>query len=256
MGDKFSDVTSKAVERVAIGGAAIAGNALGGPGMALTLSVGTFTLAEWFRAMSTGGDSRVLTQRLDAFETEIAQLEARLAAAESAIKAAGEQPDRQDLLSKEGIFSDFARGVSEARTPPKRHALVNATVHQFDPRKGTPATRDYWLRRVRETSDAELALVNLLSVQTEITFWRNEAFATSATNNANAPATVPLTIPKSTVVAFETIAQQVANQGPGQLVYSAYSRHVRSGEGADAHAVRAYGLTAAGEIFVSFCKDD
>lgn len=255
MSGKLGDHIVTGLQRLSAGavGAAVTAATLN-PVAGVAAAAVMLTASDYAKAKVIGDGPDLATVEADVLLAYCKLLDERMGAIEEQLAASNETRDRQDLLTKELTYSRFIRSVSEAATPDKREAIVHATAHQFDPRKGVAATRDYWLQRVREIPDAELALVKLVVAHGEITFWNNAAYQTSGATTQAQPATQALSLPKADVVMHETLAQQVSARGPGQLVYSFGGRHVQTPTGS--HALSAYALTVAGEIFISFCKDD
>jgi hypothetical protein len=109
-----------------------------------------FGAVEYFKAKATASDTAIAAAEYAALFEEFRKLDERVSKLE--------QQDRRDALSRQATYSRFARDVSDAAATEKREALVHATACQFDPSKGPPALRDYWLRRVRDLHEPQLAL--------------------------------------------------------------------------------------------------
>jgi hypothetical protein len=165
------------------------------------------------------------------------ELSARLASLEQA-------PDRHDMLTRDAVYSNFAKAVSEAATPEKRSALVNATAHQFDPTMGTPATRAYWMRRVSELSDIEIATVALFYQNVQLAFGdRTPTLFTIPRSNGN---TASSSLPSTDVVAHEQGARSLVQRGLLEKQVG-----VVSGEAHRADATF-FELTASGDAILRF----
>lgn len=218
------------------------------PMAGMAASAAAMTATDYMKSKLSGENADLVVAEENVLLDYCAKLDERVRKIEERLFDTGQKPDRQDLLSKEVTFSRFAKGLGEAATVEKREALVHATAYQFDPRKGSPATRDYWLRKVRDASDAEISLVNLLVEHKEIAFLNNEAIKTSAQENTTFKQKLPMLV--SEVVALETLSQQISATGHGQVVYSPARRNVHG------HMMPTYALTAVGTVFASFCKDD
>lgn len=240
--DEFATLTSAAATAAASAAIniveGVGGNALG------AVAGGAF---EFFEHLAQKNDAAIAAFRLGALEDEVINLRNELRALERRLAAKDQKPDRQDPLSQTTAASEFVRNLSEARTVEKRTALVHATVAQFDPNRGSPALRDYWLRRVRELPDAELSLALVVSKQGQVAFLEGTMF------QAHGGRGTPLPFGLTDVIGFATIAEQMANTGSGSLLHK--TQAVIPHE-ARAVTVTAYALTRDGSTLVSFCRDD
>ncbi len=212
--DDFAKIASKALEQLVVRGAGVAVAAAGGsPGEALAATVAASTGLEWFKLRATGKDSAIqaglvidMAEHFARLDSAVAEIAERLAKLELA-------PDRQDPLTQDAVYSDFAKAVSEAPTPEKREALVHVAAHQFNPEMGTPASRAYWMRRVSVLSDIEIATIKLFDGYSRIAF--DGALFLSGNGEHVERRTIPLT----DVVAFETTATELSGPiGPAQLM--------------------------------------
>lgn len=165
--DDFGKTSGKLIENVAIGAAGIAGAVIAGPGGGVAAGAVAMTALEWLRASANANDGRVFEARFSALEDQVTRLDEEVRKVKAELAAEGKQADRQDFLSQEAVYSDFARAVADAHTPEKREALVNAAAHQFDPRLGSPEVRQYWFDVVRSLADVEIWALRLCSKYTE-----------------------------------------------------------------------------------------
>lgn len=203
---------------------------------------------EFFETLAERNREAIAAFRLSALEDEVINLRNELRALVRRLAAEGKKPDRQDPMSQTVAASEFMRNILSARTVEKRTALVHATVAQFDPRKGTPATRDYWLQRVREVPEGELALV-LLLVETGVVTFLDDGRAFDADSRE-------LHLPSAERIAFRSMAQSiVAALDPARLVTS-WGDHEVFDAGRRLGTGPGYELSEAGSVFVSFCNDD
>lgn len=170
--DDFGKTGSKLIENVAIGVAGVVGTIVAGSGGGVTAGAVVMTALDWLRASANANDRRVFDARFAALEDQFTRLDEEVRKVKESLAADGKQADRQDFLSQEAVYSDFARAVSEARTPEKRIALVNVAAHQFDPRLGTPEAREFWFQRVRLLTELQIAFVRLVA-RTQICFAAN-----------------------------------------------------------------------------------
>lgn len=248
--DEFSNQGNRAIQATV---ASAAGLVSGPAGVAL--AVGAAVTFNVFEALAARNDEALREFRIAALEDELLGVRDKLLALEASLRTEGKTPDRQDPLTQNAVASEFVRGVSEARTAEKKTAIVNATVAQFDPRKGSPASRDHWLRRVREISETELALILLLNDHEAVTFHQHTVFKVPLAPASEATSDV-LAMPEQDAIAFESVASQIAGGGPGRLVYSIGGRNIKPPGSKTAAGPGAFALTADGRILISYCKDD
>jgi hypothetical protein len=218
------------------------------PMAGMAASAAAMTATDYMKSKLSGENATLVVAEENVLLDYCAKLDERVRKIEERLVDTGQKPDRQDLLSKEVTFSRFAKGLGEASTVEKREALVHATAYQFDPRKGSPATRDHWLRRVRELPEAELSFVLLLAAHTEVAFSHRQIYWSDGGGGGG-----PLGLLEEDVVAYEAIAEQMTNAGYGSLVYKTSARlPIES----TAVVATAFVLKRDGRILVSFCKDD
>ena len=250
VGDKFATLSSAVMKEAAtaamdsVEGAA--GAALGGT------TGGAF---EFFETLGEHNDEAIAAFRLNAVEDEVSNLRNELRALVRQLAAEGKQPDRQDPMSQTVAASEFVRNISEARTVEKRTALLHATVAQFDPRKGSPAMRDYWLQQVRNLPEYELSILLLVAERGPLAFVGDETFVLGA--NADAERHLnDLALPPAAKQAIFTVAHHMAaRQEAGRLLMQLgeSSTILRNGTN---YLVRPFVLGPDGQILVSFCKAD
>ncbi len=209
----------------------------------------------YLQALAERNDKALAAARLDAVEDEVIGLRDAFEKLKVSLAKAGMRPDRSDALTQAAIASEFVRDVSESKTTQKRTALVNATVHQYDPRKGAPATRDYWLRRVRELPEAEISFVLLLAEKKRIGIYQDQLLDLSGSDEATLALLPPLNLVLADVVAYKAMAQAMSDRTVGALVRKGDSFRARVSEGTVA-ALTNYLLTQQGEILVEYCSDD
>ena len=225
------------------------------PMAGMAASAAAMTATDYMKAKISGDDADLaLAEETVALEY-CRRLDARLADLEAKAAADGQKPDRQDLLTKEVTFSRFAKSLGEATTEEKREAIVHATAYQFDPRKGPPAMRDYWLRRVRDLPEHELSLVLLIANRGPIVFYHEEVLALEPQGNGGSHVR-DLDFPRESRQALLTIAHQmIGSVQAGRLIAQSDRSLTIPRDGAN-QLVRPFALTPDGEILVSFCKDD
>ncbi|MEO8901147.1 MAG: hypothetical protein ABI488_05690 [Polyangiaceae bacterium] len=168
-------------------------------------------LTERWRLLTTQNDRAAFALEVPQLTEQVSLLTERIAKIEDRLEEAGEAPEPLDTIRANVVFSEFARGVSEAATPAKRRALVNAAAHQFDPEFGEPSVRVYWLRRVRALSDLDIRVLGLITEHVKIAF--------------NPTGLVPMNVepfelvgmPPENLTAFKAAALELA-KGPGNLV--------------------------------------
>jgi hypothetical protein len=168
--DDFGKTGSKLIENAAVLAVGVAGTFLTGPGGGVAASATVQTALEWLHARADRNDTLLYEARFAELEGLVNKLDDEVRNVKAQLAAVGKQADRQDFLSQEAVYSEFTRSVAEAITPEKRIAIINATAHQFDPRKGSAAARTYWLNQVKALTDIEAALVSLLGRHPKIAF--------------------------------------------------------------------------------------
>lgn len=242
-GDQFATLSSAALKEAATTAIDIVEGAAG-----RELGVASGGAFAFFETLAQRNSEAIAAFRLSALEDEVTNLRNELRALERRLATEGKKPDRQDPMSQTAAASEFIRNISAARTVEKRTALVHATVAQFDPRKGSPTTRDYWLQQIREVREGELALVMLLDSVGVITFLDD--------GRAFDPDSRELGLPLADRVAFRSMAQRiVSTQDPSQLVTTLSQHEIYDG-GKRLGTAPGYELSEAGSVFVSFCKDE
>jgi hypothetical protein len=247
--DDFGKQSSGIVQQLAIGTAGVAMASLvdNDPMVALTASSAAWGAVEYFKTKASMPTSAIQAAEYSALFEEFRKLGERVALLE--------KKDRQDALAKQVVFSRFAKDVSEAATTEKREALVHATAYQFDPSRGSPATRDYWLRKVRSASDAELALV-LLASKKCLAFFGAQRLVEMPSDSTTIGPPPSLKIPETDMLTFASLARQmVQGGGPGALLKSGAHVNIQVSRGTSS-SVQKLELTSDGEIFVSFCNGD
>jgi hypothetical protein len=240
--DEFSKQAGKAIQATVTGGAALVA---GPPGV--VLAVAAATTFSVFDALAGGNDEALREVRVAALEDEMIAVRDKLRALEARLHQQGSAPDRQDPLTQSAVASEFVRSVSEARTAEKREALVNATVAQFDPSKGSPATRDYWLRRLRDLPEIEVSFVLLLAQHGQVAFADGKMF------QAHGGRAMLLPFGTTDTVAYSSLGERMTNAGHGSLV-----EKTQALVPIDSRAVTAtaYVLTRDGSVLMSLCKGD
>jgi len=241
--DDFSKHAGKAIQAAVTGAAGLVS---GPPGV--VLAVGTAVTFSVFEALATRNDEALREFRVAALEGEVIALRDGLRALEKKLAAKGQEPDRKDPLTQSAVASSFVEGVAAARTTEKKQALVHATIAQFDPQKGSPATRDYWLRRIRELPEAELSFALLLAQHGQVAFFDGKIFQAQGGGRAK-----QLDFVRADVVVFATLAKRMTNVGYGALVHE---QNTTIPYESRAVGALAYVLTSDGQTLVSFCKDD
>jgi hypothetical protein len=242
--DEFATLASAAMKEAATAAIGMVDGLAGG-----ALGVVGGEAFAFFETLGERNNEAIAAFRLNALEDEVINLRNELRALVRRLAAEGKKPDRQDPMSQAAIASEFVRNIAEARTVEKRTALVHATVHQFDPRRGSPAMRDYWLQRVRELPEAELSLVLLLAQHEVVAFANAQIFWSNGSGSGSGP----LHLFEADVVAYRAIAEQMTNAGYGSLIHKTDATIPIESRAATATA---FVLKKDGKMLVSFCSDD
>jgi hypothetical protein len=101
---------------------------------------------------------------------KVAQLHARVEQLRVELERQGKHLEELGAIRTTNVSRIFAMAVTEATSPGKVAALVNAAARQFDPTFGTPAARSHWFSIVRSLSDIELQLILLAHEHGSIAF--------------------------------------------------------------------------------------
>lgn len=216
------------------------------PMLAMAATAAAMTGTDYMKAKAAAADNPIAKAEYTALFELYEKLDARVGALE--------EKDRQDILSKEVVYSRFAQDVSSAATPEKREALVNATAHQFDPRKGSPATRDYWLRQLRDLPESELSFL-LMVAERRVVFLNSKMFETPDATDFMEEALVPF-MSTEDGTAFNIISQSMVRRGHEGFVRNGNAVRMEWSKGQGVAQVSTWVLTDAGETLLAFCKDD
>lgn len=146
------------------------------------------------------------------------------------------------------LAREAAASAAEARTAEKRESVLNATARQFDPEAGTPATRDFWLQRVRSLPDVELKLVLLIAKYKRLAFQNNDLVQLVEDRIR------PLPLPREDLVAFRTVAASMINAQLGGLIIRHTSREIPFKEGTYT-TIWPIDLTEDGQVLVSYALE-
>lgn len=224
------------------------------PMAGMAASAAAMTATDYMKSKLSGDSGELATAEATVLFDYCARLDGRLSVIETHLLESGQKPDRQDLLSKEVTFSRFARGLGEAATVEKREALVHATAYQFDPRKGSPATRDYWLRQVRELPESDLAFINLVATH-RITFFKDDLVVLPTADEILDSDLKPF-MSREDAVAFTVIAGQMTRRGFEGFVRNGERVQIRFSTGIGVGHLETFVLTAAGATLRSFCSGE
>jgi hypothetical protein len=256
--DEFSKTANKALEHTAAGAAAAVGTVVAGPFGALTGAVVVRTGVDWFQRRANKNDDSLYEARLSAMEDEFGKLDERVRKLEARRAAEGGKLDRDDLLSREAVYSEFAKGVTEAATPEKRLALVNAAARQFDPIAGLPSVREYWFKRVRALPDLELQVVRILHEHNAIAF-NGAIFAVHPAPRGPGRGEHIAGFIRSEVVAIEvTVLEMSKGSEPSQLLHRDRAEvlmTVNVNEGEQNFTTSLFDLTPSGKELAKFIAD-
>jgi hypothetical protein len=178
--DAFGKTTRSLIKNVAIGASGVLGAAAAGPGGAVVAGAFTTSVADWFSSIRNRSDEALNEARLSAVEDECQRLDDRMRKFEAERAAQGVPEEPPDVLRQHAVSSEFAQAVSTARTREKREALVNAAAHQFDPRLGAPAAREYWFGVIRSLPDVQIWALRTCNEQKSVAFQNGKAFCTQS----------------------------------------------------------------------------
>lgn len=245
--DNFSPVAKNALQEAAGSVAELIDNAIDGvPVVGRSLGVGL----SYFQALSERNNDAIAVARLGAVEDELIKLRQDFDKLTASLANEGKQPDRQDPLSQAAVASEFVASVLEARTPQKREALVHASVRQFDPRLGLPATREFWLRLIREMPDTEIQVVLLLAENGETIFLNKQALSAKDVGGNFRIEKLPWTRPD--IAAYQaTIVAMLGNPRTARLVVHSEARSFNVD--GQAYSSGGFKLGEDGEILAMFC---
>jgi hypothetical protein len=246
--DEFSKASGDFLEKAATGSVGLAAAALVDPaaGVLATATVGT--AFAWFRRRAARHDGPFDPALIADVGDEFKRVDAAVEGLRARLEAVEKKVDRQDSLSQERIFSEFADSVVGARTPEKRTALVHATARQFDPTAGEPSVRAYWMRRVSDMPDLEIRFVQLLGEHGMLAF-KDGAFKVSRTARRYEGVVLP-SFTNADVVALELCALAMSEgKDLSNLVARARDNLYLGDDGFTAHI---FGLSSSGAALASF----
>jgi hypothetical protein len=205
-------------------------------------------LTERWRLLTTQNDRAAFALEIPQLTEQVTRLTERIGKIEERLEAEGRSSEPLDTIRANVVFSEFAKGVSEAATPAKRAALVNAAARQFDPDFGEPSVRAHWLRRVRSLSDLEIRVLELIVEHAKITFNPNglvsmnvEPFVIVATSAEN-------------LQAFKAAAAELA-KGPSNLVQQDHGLYTLPGA-THSWSGEMFMLALDGKIVAKYIADD
>ena len=157
--------------------ATTAATALVGPEAGIFAGMASESVMAWFNAQARGNDEGLRAARIGALEDEVRKLAARLRKLEEQATL-----EHDDALSREQVFSEFARDVAQAQTSAKRDALVNAAANRFNSSVAGQATRKFWYDVLREMSEIQVFTFQLVADNEPITFIGNDLVAFGIAN--------------------------------------------------------------------------
>jgi len=205
-------------------------------------------ISERWRLLTTQNDRAAFALEVPQLTEQVTRLTERIAKIEERLAANDQPPEPLDTIRANVVFSEFAKGVSEAATPAKRAALVNAAARQFDPEFGEPAVRGHWLNRVRSLSDLEIRVLALIAEHTKVAFNPKGLVVMKVE-----PAAL-LSVPPENMQAFKFAASELA-KGPSNLLQQEQGLYSVPGVG-HSWSGEMYTLALDGEIVAKYIRDD
>lgn len=146
MSDRFREVTGKlaklGIARIPVGG----------------------LLAQVASAFLPPNAEETLKEAVEADLQEIIDgLDAKIETLAAKLQAQGQKLDELSTIRTVGLAREVAQATTEARSPEKSEAILNAAARQFDSTAGSAAVRAHWFAEVRRLSDVEAMAIQLLA---------------------------------------------------------------------------------------------
>lgn len=100
---------------------------------------------------------------VDELHSDLNKLEQRVSILEQQLRGQGKKAEAFDATQRTHLARTFLKARTEAYSEEQRDGLLNASVAQYDPRRGTKAERKYWLDLVASLSAEEYCALRALS---------------------------------------------------------------------------------------------
>jgi hypothetical protein len=247
--DEFSSRTGATIEQLMLAAAgAVVGEATKDPLAGAFATAAAFSAVDFFKAKTSQNDESWRKAELAALYENFQSLDERIKKLEADLGAQRLRLDRQDVLSKGVIFSDFAREVAGASTSEKREALVNATARQFDPRQDQPSVRSYWLGRLRDLPEMQLSVL-LQAAKHRGIFFQGGEMLTFEQQLAT-----PVAMSAQSVTTFATVAESMILDRSPLLGKNGPVQYATSRDTSPQFGYL-FSASPAGMILANWCRD-
>lgn len=112
-----------------------------------------------------------LEQAVEAeLQATIDTLDAKLETLAAKLATQGQKLEELGTIRTVGLVREVAQATTEARSPEKSEAILNAAARQFDPTAGSAAARAHWFAEVRRLTDVEVVAIQLLARRAGLLF--------------------------------------------------------------------------------------